>query len=371
MKSPLHYVFLLLFTQVPSIRLTPLQFKIPEELPTGTVIGRIPKTPSNRYHLTNDHGFFALDSSTGEICLIKKIDRDRLLRDIFELVIVNQDQSGFPITVTVQVQDINDNAPVFPRSFASMTFLETEQIGQQILLDQATDEDSPLYGTIARYAIISGNEGNIFRLIKTETGNENPKQHFLHVENLAVLDKETRDNYLLNISATDNGHPSRSGYFLLNISIGDINDNSPVFDPSEYVVALNENSPAFSPVLKVHATDNDEVGSNSRIVYSLTNATQFTIDQNGVIRTTQNKTKCPRNKCQQNDCPRTCVLTVEGRDGGEPFLTGRAYVYITLIDENDHPPEITFRYYPSASEYATVAEDAVSVRKVLTSFRLG
>lgn len=355
------YLFLLVFAQFPSIRLTPLHFKIPEELPAGTAIGRIPtSSSSSRYRLTNDYGFFALNATTGEIFLMKKIDRDSLSRDIFELVIVNQDQSGFPITVSVHVTDINDNSPRFPQSFTAITFLETDQIGQQVLLDAATDADSALFGTITRYSIISGNEDRKFRLIKTEAGSEKPKHHFLHIENTALLDRETRQNYILNISATDNGHPSLTGFMLLNISVGDINDCSPVFDPSEYVVALNENAAANSPVLKVHATDNDDIGPNSRIIYSLTNTTQFNIDQNGIIRTTRNQTRCPRNACQQTDCPRTCVLTVEGRDSGEPFLTGRAYVYITLIDENDHAPEITFRYYPSASEYATVAEDAVS-----------
>lgn len=139
---------------------------------------------------------------------------------------------------------------------------------------------------------------------------------------------------------------------------GDANDNSPLFDPSEYFVSVSENAAAESLVLKVHATDNDGPGGNSRIIYALANASQFTIDADGIVRTARNKTVCPRNKCEKANCPRTCVLTVEGRDSGQPFLTGRAYVYITLLDENDHVPEITFRHYPSTSAHATVSENA-------------
>ncbi len=46
------------------------------------------------------------------------------------------------------------------------------------------------------------------------------------------------------------------------------------------------------------------------------------------------------------DCKhKSCVVTVEARDSGRPFpLSGRAYVTVTLIDENDHDPTVTFRY---------------------------
>ena len=137
-----------------------------------------------------------------------------------------------------------------------------------------------------------------------------------------------------------------------------MNDVNPVFFPSEYIAALSETAPENSVVLKVHATDNDDVGSNSLVSYSLTNDTQFSIDEEGVIRTTRNKTQCPRSKCEQSDCPRTCVLTVQARDHAVPSLTGRAYVYISLIEDMFNAPRIYFRYYPSASPYATVAEDA-------------
>ena len=100
------------------------------------------------------------------------------------------------------------------------------------------------------------------------------------------------------------------------------------------MVAINENAAADSVVLKVHASDDDAAGSaNARIVYILAaNSSQFTVDADGVIRTRHNQTQCPRSKCSSSgDCPRTCVLTVEARDSGEPFLTGRAYVYISLL----------------------------------------
>ncbi len=53
------------------------------------------------------------------------------------------------------------------------------------------------------------------------------------------------------------------------------------------------------------------------------------------------------------DCKhKSCVVTVEARDSGRPFpLSGRAYVTVTLIDENDHDPTVTFRYANSGKSF--------------------
>lgn len=39
--------------------------------------------------------------------------------------------------------------------------------------------------------------------------------------------------------------------------------------------------------------------------------------------------------------PNQYTLSVTARDGGMPFLTDTAFVYITVLDVNDNPPVIT------------------------------
>ncbi|GAU96184.1 hypothetical protein RvY_07667 [Ramazzottius varieornatus] len=333
-----------------------LEFRIAEELPAGTEVGRITLSNHQRLLLTNHQDLFQVEAETGRVFTRRKLDRETLGKDFFELIVVDQHNTNLPHSVKVFLEDINDNVPKFPEAVVSITFLETDQISQQYLLDTAVDADGGANGIIRQYAIVSGNDEGRFRLRLTQASADISKNHFLHIENTGILDRETRDNYVLNISASDGGTPSLTGYFELNITIGDDNDNRPVFTPSEYVAAVSENAPAGSIVLKVHADDYDS-GLNSLISYSLANDTQFSIDEKtGVIRTTRNQTHCLRVKCDQSDCPRTCVLTVTAQDHGG--LTGRARIFVSLLDENDHAPEITFRYYPSASPYATVAEDA-------------
>ena len=43
------------------------------------------------------------------------------------------------------------------------------------------------------------------------------------------LDRETVGYYTLNVSASDAGNPSLTSYILMPITVGDINDNNPIF----------------------------------------------------------------------------------------------------------------------------------------------
>ena len=201
-----------------------LEFRIVEELPAGTEVGRIMLSNHQRLVLTNHQDLFQVEPSTGRVSTRRKLDRENLAKELFELIVVDQrdGQHGLPQTVRVFLTDINDSPPQFLEPFVSITFLETDQIGQQYLLDTAVDLDGAANGIIRQYAIVSGNEEGKFRLRLTQASADSSKNHFLHIENTAILDRETRDSYLLKISATDNGSPSLTGYFLLNITIGQV-----------------------------------------------------------------------------------------------------------------------------------------------------
>ena len=64
-------------------------------------------------------------------------------------------------------------------------------------------------------------------------------QDSLIVEILTELDRETIDNYIILIIATDGG--GRSSYLNLIISLGDVNEFPPVFNDSNgYVTNITE-----------------------------------------------------------------------------------------------------------------------------------
>ena len=74
-----------------------------------------PNTPASTIIYSLESFEFRIDSSTGQIYTIDPLDRE--VQDMYELVIQAKDQ-GLPsrsssITITIKVQDVNDNRPVF------------------------------------------------------------------------------------------------------------------------------------------------------------------------------------------------------------------------------------------------------------------
>ena len=65
------------------------------------------------------------------------------------------------------------------------------------------------------------------------------------------LDRERRANYSLELTARDRGDPVRSTKTSLVITVLDMNDNSPVFDPKQYSSSVPENASIGASVLQV------------------------------------------------------------------------------------------------------------------------
>lgn len=65
------------------------------------------------------------------------------------------------------------------------------------------------------------------------------------------LDRETRANYSLEVTAKDRGDPPRSSKQTILINVLDENDNSPMFDPKHYSASIAENASIGTSVLQV------------------------------------------------------------------------------------------------------------------------
>ena len=329
---------------------TRVQLEVREGEPKGTLVGLIPVKPGFTYRFNEPPQEFVLDPETGKIKTAKVLDREALRSDRFDLVVLSS-QPTYPIEVRILVLDINDNDPEFPESSIAVSFSESAVVGTKLLLDAATDKDTLENGVVDDYFIVDGNTDGKFRL--EVTGNPTGK-----------LDREQVEFYSLNVCARDRGQPPRLGYLLVNVTVLDVNDNPPIFQQSDYVVALNESAPIGTKVLTVRATDKDSE-DNSKLTYYLPDTeTQFTIDPDTGTVTTIEPLDCPQQSCTGaarlgDGCLKSCVITVFARDHGSPRQDGRTYVTVNLLDANDHDPEIKFSYFPITPGYATVDENAV------------
>ena len=305
-------------------------------------MGSIPTRPGFTYRFNTEEEQFSLDPLSGEIRTRARLDREAggelASGDTRDLIVLSSSPT-YPVEVVITVTDINDNSPQFPNPVSQISFSEGSTPGTRALLDSAVDIDTGNNGRIVEYRIEAGNEEGKFKL--SFSSKPDSKVSYVHLETTSSLDREERSSFLLNITAADGGRPALTGSMLLTVNVLDINDNAPVFGLEEYQARINETAPAGSFVTQVGARDADS-GENSRVSFLLAKssvADQFNIDEETGVITTATLLACPAPA-------NICQVSVIARDHGAPRQDVQAKVKISLIDANDHDPQILFRYFP-------------------------
>nr|XP_032805504.1 protocadherin-15 isoform X2 [Petromyzon marinus]XP_032805505.1 protocadherin-15 isoform X2 [Petromyzon marinus]XP_032805507.1 protocadherin-15 isoform X2 [Petromyzon marinus]XP_032805508.1 protocadherin-15 isoform X2 [Petromyzon marinus] len=269
--------------------------------------------------LAGDQGQFVINNVTGLLSVAGP--SGLLVGRTFTLTV--QASDGAPpadrrssiATVYVEVLPPNNQSPPsMPFSFYSMEVSEALSAGAFLLSVQAVDrENDPIV-----YSIKSGNPDGAFYL-NSSTG---------ILSLWKSLDRETRDQYQLILTASD-GHPNGTSTATVAVLVTDVNDNDPTFDP-----LMPTNFSVYEGrtgvfVGQVRATDKD-AGMNGEVVYSLDNyAAVFAIMANGSIYT---KVALDREKQE------TYMLTVVASDRALYPRHTSLPLAISVLDVNDNPP---------------------------------
>ncbi|KAK9696737.1 Laminin G domain [Popillia japonica] len=290
----------------------------------------------------NTQSQFAIDTITGDVSLVKPLDYETLRN--YRLVIRAQD-GGSPARsnttqLLINVKDVNDNPPRFYTTLFQESVTENVPSGYSIVKVQAYDADEGENANI-KYMIAprvygGGSTEDIPLTIDSHTG---------WIYTTKELDREERAQYMFQVIATDHGTPPLSASATVIITIQDINDNNPVFEPKIYETIISEDVAPGSSVALVTATDADE---DKRLHYEITNGNtrgRFAITlQNGegLITVAQ-----PLDYKQE----KRYILTVTASDSGG--RTDTATVYVNISDANNFAP-----VFENAPYAASVFEDA-------------
>ncbi|XP_044754021.1 protocadherin-like wing polarity protein stan isoform X2 [Coccinella septempunctata] len=297
-----------------------------------------------RYAITsgNTQSQFAIDSLTGDISLVKPLDYETIRS--YRLTVRAQD-GGSPARsnstqVLINVRDVNDNTPRFYTSLFQESVSENVPKGYSIVKIQAYDGDegpnAEIRYTMSERDASGGNTKDLPIAIDDHTG---------WIYTTKELDREDRAKFMFQVFATDQGKPPQSASASVVITVQDVNDNDPTFEPKIYEAVVAEDDPPGTPVTTVSATDADE---DTRLHYELTNGNvrgRFAItSQNGrgVITIAQ-----PLDYKQE----KKYILTVTATDSGGRSDT--ATVYVNVTDANNFAP-----VFENAPYTANVFEDA-------------
>ena len=159
------------------------------------------------------------EGNNGLLTVASTLDYETI--SVHQLEIVVSDNGRPPlhssISVSINVSDVNDNPPQFSQSVYSVSVPENITSVVELIQVSASDPDTGLGGVIDTYAILTGNEEGYFT-INEATG-------FVGLQG-AEFDRETVDQYVLTVTATDQGNPQQlTGSALLLVTISDVDDN--------------------------------------------------------------------------------------------------------------------------------------------------
>ncbi|XP_057206378.1 protocadherin Fat 3a isoform X2 [Triplophysa rosa] len=292
-----------------------------------------------------EHGaYFTIDSSSGWISTLKGLDHEQSPAHsltVWAFDLGDPASQSSSTTVTIAVSDSNDNIPQFlqPRYYGSVR--ESDAPGEVVAVLNTRDNDSSPGNRQVTYHITGGNLGGVFALGLVQG------EWKLYVKR--PLDREERDLYMINITATDGLHVSTA---TVEVTVTDTNDNSPVCDPAVYSVSVSEDVPVNKQILRVRATDAD-TGSNAQIQFSLlgSGAEDFSIHPHtGELKSA---VALDREKVERYS------LVARATDGGG--LWCEAEVVVDLLDVNDSPPVFSMNHY-TVSVYENTATKALLTR---------
>uniref|UniRef100_A0A2K5L1I2 Protocadherin Fat 4 n=1 Tax=Cercocebus atys TaxID=9531 RepID=A0A2K5L1I2_CERAT len=306
-----------------------------EEAPPGSYVSGISATDGDsglnanlRYSIVsgNGLGWFHISEHSGLVTTGAAGGLDRELASQIVLNISARDQGVHPkvsyAQLVVTLLDVNDEKPVFsqPEGY-DVSVVENAPTGTELLMLRATDGDLGDNGTVRFSLQEAETDRRSFRLDPVSG----------RLSTISSLDREDQAFYSLLVLATDLGSPPQSSMTRINVSLLDINDNSPVFYPVQYFAHIKENEPGGSYITTVSATDPD-LGSNGTVKYSISagDRSRFQVNaQSGVISTRMALDREEKTAYQ---------LQIVATDGGNLQSPNQAIVTITVLDTQDNPP---------------------------------
>uniref|UniRef100_A0A7M5WR30 Cadherin domain-containing protein n=1 Tax=Clytia hemisphaerica TaxID=252671 RepID=A0A7M5WR30_9CNID len=232
------------------------------------------------------------------------------------------------VPVTITLQDVNDNHPIFKATSPSVQVSEKVPVGREIYTFVATDEDSGVNGVV-EYG--SDNINASLFALNSSTG---------VVSTVALLNHEDAVSHTITVYAVDKGTPNTLqslANLTLTINVADVNDNNPIFPEDIYTFNVTENYAGF--LTNIVAVDSDGTSPNKDVTYRVVDPSGSTIitylaDGNITINTG----KLDRESSSKHEF--LLVATDSSTDTTEQ-RSDSAILILNVLDQNDNAPVIS------------------------------
>ncbi|XP_042548090.1 protocadherin alpha-12 isoform X3 [Dipodomys spectabilis] len=330
---------------IPEIIITSMSLPVPEDAQVGTVIALISVSDRDSgangqvtCSLTPHLPFKLVSTFRNYYSLVLDSTLDRETISDYKVVVTARDGGSPPLwataSVSVEVADVNDNAPVFAQAEYTVFVKENNAPGSHIFTVWARDADAQENARVS-YSLVERRVGeralSSYVSVHAESGK---------VYALQPLDHEELELLQFQVSARDAGVPTLGSNVTLQVFVLDENDNAPALlgppgagGGGARSEVLWRSVGAGHVVTKVRAVDADS-GYNAWLSYELQPAaagarSAFRVGlYTGEISTTR--------ALEEADAARQRLLVLV-KDHGEPALTATATVLVSLVDSSQEP----------------------------------
>uniref|UniRef100_A0A673GCB1 Protocadherin 2 alpha b 3 n=1 Tax=Sinocyclocheilus rhinocerous TaxID=307959 RepID=A0A673GCB1_9TELE len=275
----------------------------------------------------NEH--FSLDVQSGgeqsvsaELVLQKALDREK--QPVIQLTVTAVDGGKPPrsgtINIIVNIEDVNDNIPVFSKPLLKARVVENAPLGTSVIQVHASDPDEGLNGEIAYSLVSQDSDNNVDAFsIDSETG-------LITVKGTVDYEKEIR------VQAKDKGQKPRAAHCKVLVEIVDVNDNVPEISVTSLAETVREDAAAGTMVGLITVKDED-AGKNGAVVLKLCDSAHFRIQN-----TYKNKYSLVVDETLDRERAFEYNVTITATDEGTPPLSSTSVITICVSDVNDNAP---------------------------------
>ncbi|XP_026185826.1 protocadherin alpha-5-like isoform X4 [Mastacembelus armatus] len=265
-------------------------------------------------------------SMSAEMVLQKALDREK--QAVIKLTLTAVDGGKPPksgtLEININVQDVNDNIPIFDKLLYKATVPENTPHGTTVISVHAQDLDEGVNGEILYSFINHDSDKDVDNFAINPTTGE--------IILKGELDHETSSAVEIRVQAKDKGTSPRASHCKVLIEITDVNDNPPEISVTSLVNVVREDAPLDTMVGLITVKDND-AEKNGMVHVRIVDSVPFKIKN-----TYKNHYALVVDGTLDRERANQYNVTILATDEGDPPLSGTSVITVHVSDVNDNAP---------------------------------
>lgn len=309
-------------------------YTIPESTEIGSTVGILSAVDEDNgldgqfvFTVQGGNGSdYVILTSSGQLYTTGHFDYDTT-PPLYELIVIVSDtpwnrSSSLTSTATViiEIEDVNDNPPIFSRFVYHTQIMENASLHEHILTVECHDIDSGI-NAIPVYSVTKQSHDHFY--INASTGDI-----FLQ----SSLDYEMNTIHQVTVSCTDSQKSAYSSESLVVIQVLSVNEYQCTFNQSQYMFQVPEDASIGAIIGYVNATDEDK-GTAGELTFEISPSSCsdiITVDDSSSAVILISEVD------YEESSYIACSVSVYDKQA--PITSNKANITLQILNVNDNPP---------------------------------